>query len=74
MDSIFEFAQLLTEHPMLAALVELGTLALLIWLWRDMLKSRETYQQRMAEHERECAERWGYVKAKLDEIDRRSCQ
>lgn len=73
MDALFEFATLLVEHPMLSALIEVGTLILLIWLWRDMLRSREEYQRKVSEHERECAERWGYVKAKLDEIDRRGC-
>ena len=74
MDAFIEAAQFLTEHPIVAALVEMGTLAMVVWLWRDMLRSREKYGERMEKHERECAERWGYVKAKLDEIDRRSCQ
>ena len=73
MDGLIEAAKLLTEHPILAALLEILTLAFLVWLWRDMMASRERYGERMETHEKECAERWGYVKAKLDEIDRRTC-
>ena len=69
MDSVIEFAKLLTEHPLLAALVEIGTLVMVIWLWRDTLSSRERWQERMSSHETECAERWGYVRAKLDRIN-----
>ena len=74
MEGLVDAINLLTEHPILAIGLQLVTFLSVVWLWRDMLASREKYGERMEKHERECAERWGYVKAKLDEIDRRACQ
>ena len=65
--------EFLVEYPVVTAcIVGINTL-LVIALWRDQIRTREMLTQRLAEHEIECAERWGRVEAKLEAIDRRNC-
>lgn len=59
MDGIIEVAAFLTEHPLIAALVELGTLGLVLYIGKHAMR-----------HDKECAERWGYMKAKLEALER----
>ena len=65
--------QFFIENPIFAGLFSAVNTALVIGLWRDHIKARETLHKRISEHEVECARRWGRVEAKLEEIDRRNC-
>jgi len=77
MELVFPIAELLVENPMIAALLEIGTLFGLWWVYRDGHRGRGRLHDRMdghmlkfTEHEKECAERWGKVETKMDDLDR----
>ena len=66
--------QFLVEYPVLIAILCGVNTIMMIALWRDSIRTRESLTQRLSEHEIECAERWGRVESKLEAIDRRDCK
>lgn len=74
MDESVGLIEFILANPVIDAALAVGTFIAVIWLWRDMLRTKSDLTAKITEHEIECAHRWGKVEAKLEEIDRRNCQ